>query len=300
MSIAEVANAMPKKFFTRSNVKAIRMEGEGESQKFLERKIPAGSVLEILGTFTAKWKTVAESGLLKKVTKEWELQQVTYLKCQTDDKCEILVPLNHRGKFNAIYEKGHLTQNSVYSMKDILSDLSLPVKARLLFGKAPVVPCIFTGMLIIRNSQAVDSIVGCTILNTRNVLFEISLSSPVKVKYVANDQPFSEMSTYKDAQKLCRKYAKVFSNMIKLAPDMDTGQKVILHVPTDPSLKKHMDESLQALDLITDISLSGEPRDMLLDSDTGSMDSGDQVVIPPSGGSTEVMEYKGRESHTFV
>ncbi|KAK0069464.1 GRB2-associated and regulator of MAPK protein [Biomphalaria pfeifferi] len=47
LSIAEIAKVMPKKFFTRSNVKAIRMEGEGESQKFLERKIPAGSVLEV-------------------------------------------------------------------------------------------------------------------------------------------------------------------------------------------------------------------------------------------------------------
>ncbi|KAK6990116.1 hypothetical protein BgiMline_013391 [Biomphalaria glabrata] len=53
LSIAEIAKVMPQKFFTRSNVKAIRMEGEGESQKFLERKIPAGSVLDVKATIAS-------------------------------------------------------------------------------------------------------------------------------------------------------------------------------------------------------------------------------------------------------
>ncbi|CAL1539611.1 unnamed protein product [Lymnaea stagnalis] len=300
MSVADVAKAMPQKFFTRSNVKGIRTEGEGEHQKFLERKIPAGSVLETRGTFTAKWKTVAETGLLKKKTKEWEFQEVTYLKCLDRDQTEILVPLKHKGKFNAIYEKGHLTQNAVYNVKDILSDLSLPIKVRLLFGKAPVVPCIFTGMLVIRDAATDDSVVGSTVLNTRNVLFEIPLSAPVKVKYVSKDDHFKDMSTYKDAQKLCKKYANVFSTMIKLAPDLDTDQKVIMHVPTDSSLMHQVDECLRALDLITDISFAGEPKDYLLDSDAGSVASEDTLVVPPSGAVTEVTEFQSRESQTFV
>ena len=53
------------------------------------------------------------------------------------------------GKFNAIYKRGQISQNAVYTMKDVISDLSLPVKVRLLFGKAPVVPCIFTGEYIV-------------------------------------------------------------------------------------------------------------------------------------------------------
>ena len=51
-----------------------------------------------------------------------------YLKCIDKDEMEILIPLSHRGKFNAIYEKGKLNQHSVYSMKDILNDLKLPIK----------------------------------------------------------------------------------------------------------------------------------------------------------------------------
>lgn len=49
LSIEEVAKAFPKKFFTRSNLKGIRIEGEGDQQKYLERRIRAGSVLETKG-----------------------------------------------------------------------------------------------------------------------------------------------------------------------------------------------------------------------------------------------------------
>lgn len=53
---------------------------------------------------------------------------VQYLKCVDGDQKEMLIPLSHGGKFNAIYEKGKLNKHSVYSMKDILSDLKLPIK----------------------------------------------------------------------------------------------------------------------------------------------------------------------------
>jgi hypothetical protein len=43
-------------------------------------------------------------------------------------------------------------------MKDILSDLTLPVKVRLIYGKPPVVPCIFTGMLVIKESKTEEVI----------------------------------------------------------------------------------------------------------------------------------------------
>ncbi|XP_059149366.1 uncharacterized protein LOC131936411 [Physella acuta] len=300
MSIADVAKAMPKKFFTRSNVKGIRVEGEGEAQKYLERKVPAGSVLQTTGLFTATWKTVAQTGLLKKKTKEWETQEVTYLKCVDLDGVELMIPLTHKGKFNAIYEKGQVNLNAVYSVKDVLSDLTLPIKVRLLFGKAPVVPCIFTGMLVIRTATIDESLVGSTIINTRNVLFELPVTSPVQVKYLSNDEPLRDMKTYTDAQKLCKKYSQVYSTMIKLAPDLDTDQKVIMHVPSDPEYMRQVDESLRALDLITDISLTGEPRDYLLDSDAESLASDDKIVIPPRDATTEFTAYKSRESTTFV
>ncbi|CAG5117555.1 unnamed protein product [Candidula unifasciata] len=301
LSIEEVAKALPKKFFTRSNLKGIRIEGEGDQQKYLERRIRAGSVLETKGTFTAKWKTRAETGLFKKKTTEWEFQEMTYLKCMDHDLQEILIPITHKGKFSAIYERGRLNQNAVYSMKDILSDLGLPIKVRLLFGKAPVVPCIFTGMLVIRSSAIDEAVVGSTIINKRNVLFEVPTKAPVKVKYLSKDDQFAETTTYKDAQKLCRKYARLFSSMIKLSPDLDTDQKTIMHVPTDPSVMRQVDEALRALDLITDISFTGEPKDQFLDSsDSGSINSDDQIIMPKGGTLEDLEEFKGRESQTHV
>ncbi|RUS83351.1 hypothetical protein EGW08_008898 [Elysia chlorotica] len=303
-SIDAVAQAMPASFFTRSNLKGIRVEGEDDHQKYLERKIAAGSVLKTNGTFKAKWKTRAQTGLFKKKTKEWDMEEVTYLKCIDHDSLEILVPITHKGKFNAIYEKGKLTPNAVYSMKNILDDLSLPVMVRLLFGKAPVVPCIFTGTLILRETAVDDAIIGSSILNQRNVLFEIPLNAPVKVKYTSSDEHFAETDSYRDAKKLCRKYSDLFSTMIKLSAQADSSQKVIQHVPTDPSLMRDVDEALRALDLITDISLTSEPKDHLLDpSDSSSQGSYDQQNPIPKEAVLEAQrdsDYKSREFQTHV
>ncbi|XP_005112654.1 uncharacterized protein LOC101855311 [Aplysia californica] len=301
-TIEEVAKTMPSRFFSRSHITAIRIEGEGDSQKYLERRVRAGSVLETKGLFTAKWKTQAVTGMLRKKTTEWLLQEVTYLKCLDKEEVEILVPLSHRGKFNAIYKRGQISQNAVYSMKDVLSDLTLPVKVRLLYGKAPVVPCIFTGMMILRDAKIGESVVGSTILNSRNVLFELPLGAPIKIRLATNDEALQEMTSYKDGQKLCRKYAHMYGSMIKLSPDLDTNQKTIMHVPTDPSLLEQADEALRALDLITDISLTGEPEDHLLDSasDSASTGSAEPSVVPKGGTLAELSEYRSRESQTHV
>lgn len=122
-----------------------------------------------------------------------------------------------------------------------------------------------------------------------------------QVKYISNDKQFAEMTTYRDAQKLCRRYAQLFSSMIKLSPELDTDQKVIMHVPTDPSVMRQVDEALRALDLVTDISFTGEPKDHMLDSsDSGSINSDDQILMPKGGTLEDLEEFKGRESQTHV
>ncbi|XP_041358044.1 uncharacterized protein LOC121374958 [Gigantopelta aegis] len=300
-SIAQVAEAMPRKFFTRSNLKAIRVaKDENGEQKFLERKISSGTVLSVDGLFAAKWRTSAQTGVFKKKSQEWVTTEVKYLKCLDSDQKEVLLPLSHSGKFNAIYERGHLNQNSVYRMKDIVCDLKLPIKARLLYGKAPVVPCIFTGMLMIRSMKEDDCVVGSTVLNKRNVLFEVPVDTPCSVQLAARPEEFTDLSSYKDAQKLCKKYALSYSSMIKLSPDLDTDQKTIQHIPADPAIMRKVDDALKALDLITDISLTDESQDYFMESETDSAQSDDLFPMPLQGSLFELKEFRSRESHTHV
>lgn len=296
-SIEEVAKVMPRKFFTRSNLKAIRIDkGEDDEPKYLERKVKAGSFLRTDSVFTAKWKTSATTGVFKKKKTEWVTQEVKYLKCIDKDEKDILVPLSHRGKFNAIYEKGKLNQHSVYSMKDILSDLKLPVKVRLLFGKAPVVPCIFTGMLCIKEVHEDDVIIASTILNRRNVLLDLPVTSPVRVQLATREEDFTPLKSFEDAQKLCQKYAHMYSTLIKLSPKQDTDHKTFMYVPADPALSREENEALRALDLITDISLTDdEPVDIFMnESETDSVSVGsfrsDDAPVMPSGTIVELTQ----------
>ncbi|KAK3089446.1 hypothetical protein FSP39_003687, partial [Pinctada imbricata] len=150
-TIAEISNIKPRKFFTRTPINGIRIvEDESGQRTFKERIINAGSVLRVNGDFSAKWKTTAETGVHKKKTKEWTTVEIKYLKCMGLDEKEVLLPFSARGKFNVVYEKGSNAVQSVFRLKDLVSDFDLPLKVRLVYGKAPVVPCIFTGMLVLK------------------------------------------------------------------------------------------------------------------------------------------------------
>ena len=124
------------------------------------------------------------------------------------------------------------------------------------------------------------------------------------MKYTSNDEHFAETEGYKDAKKLTRKYSNLFSMMIRLSPEHDTSQKVLQHIPSDPSVMRGSGEALRVLDLITDISLNSEPKDHLLDpSDSSSQGSYDQQNPIPKGvilmGQSD-SDYRSRESQTHV
>ena len=132
------------------------------------------------------------------------------------------------------------------------------------------------------------------------------------MQLVSNDEALQGMKSYADGKKLCEKYSSLYSSMIKLSPELDTGQKVIMHMPSTPSAKGRVDNALQDLDLITDIGLGNDIVDHLLDPDSDSTKSGDSrskntssktrgdTMIPKGGTLCEIKEHQSRDSQTFV
>ena len=299
-TIGQLAESGGRKFFTRTNIMAIRIEEDvneepeattepetttependkNEKQSFKERKIRAGSILTIKGSFAARWQTTAKTGLIKRKNKEYTTVEVQYLKCvDSADEKEVLIPWTTRGRFSFVYESGVRDVRTVYRMKDILSALHLPLKVRMIYGKAPVVPCIFTGMLVLKSQIKEDRIIASTILNKRNVLFEMPVNSECEVRTAADSEQYENMRSFIDANKLCKKYAFSYGSLIKLSPEIDTDQQMYQHIPTEK--RKTRDESLKTLDLITNISMTDdEPRDYFMESsDTDSVQSAE--VLP--------------------
>ena len=297
-AVSELSSIMPRKFFTRTLIKGIRIvDDEDGKQTYKERIIKAGTVLRVSGNFSAKWRTCAETGVHKKKKEEWTTVEIKYLKCLDIDEQEVLLPCSARGKFNIIYEKGATDSRCIFRLKDIISDFDLPLKVRLIYGKAPVVPCIFTGMLALKDCALEDTIIGSTTMNKRNVLFEIPADSPCTVQTAENEDEYADLKTYIDAKHLCVKYALSYSTMIKLSPDLDTNQQLIQHIPTAKSKNRH--SSLKTLDLITNISLTDdEPTDVFMESsDTDSIQSNEQASALPPGTMMELKEIK-RQSTT--
>lgn len=307
-TIGQLAEAGGRKFFTRTNILAIRIDDDvpeepeatlestsdrNEKQSFKERKIRAGSILTIKGSFAARWQTTAQTGLLKRKNKEYTTVEIQYLKCiDTADEKEVLIPWNTRGRFSLVYESGLRDARTVYRMKDILSSLQLPLKVRMIYGKAPVVPCIYTGMLAIKSQVNEDTIIASTILNKRNVLFEIPVNTRCQVWTSSDSEQFENMRTYIDANKLCKKYALSYASLIKLSPELDTNQQMIQHIPTEK--RKTRDESLKTLDLITNISLTDdEPHDYFMESsDTDSVQSAEAALPLGMGQMMELREIE--------
>ena len=301
-SIGQVAEAGARKFFTRTNIRALVINAQPDENEnttddkqagvtpekgskdvrpkegYSERKIPPGSVLVVKGSFAARWRT-SQAALFKKKSKEYTTVDIPYLKCVDLDGTEVLVPFSSKGRYSIVYEKGLTDVRAVYRMKDILSDLQTPAIVRMIFGKAPVVPCIFTGMLALKSKTTEDSFIASTVLNKRNVLFEIPMRTSCDVFNAINTEQYENLRTYIDASLLCKKYALKFGQLIKLAPELDTNQSMIQHVPTER--QKSRDESLKTLDLIANFSLTDdEPRDYFMEgSDSDSIQSADAAPV---------------------
>lgn len=293
-TIEKVSKVMPQKLFTRTNITGIRVgnSDDGE-QTYFQRKISAGSVLKVHSTFSAKWRTCFETGFRKKKQKEWVTQEIQYLKCSDSDEKEVLIPFTSKGKFHPVYQAGSTNGKCVFRMKDILSDLPLPVKVRLIYGKPPVVPCIFTGMLVIKESKTEEVILSSTITFKRHALFELPVSSNCKVFKVKSEDVFENMKSYKDAKRLCEKYSDSFSSLIKLSPELDTNQQMVQHIPTETSKQRH--ESLKTLDLITNISLTDdEPSTQFMESSTDCDTESEQFLA--MGTLIELKELSNRSS----
>ena len=267
---------MPRKIFNRTPLTGIRiLEGEDGEQAFKERKIPAGSILVVDSVQSAKWTTCAERekgiGVRKKKVEEWTTIEISYLKCTDAEQTEVLLPFSSKGRFSSVYEKDINNDRSIYRLKNLISDFDMPIIVRLVYGKAPVVPCIFTGMIALRETVSADLIVASTVMNKRNVLIEIPVSLPVLAQFPKSEEQFSEINTFQDAKKLCDKYAVSFSSLIKLSPDMDTHH---MKVQYNPQKSKTKESGLKTLDMVTNISLGGEePSDRFMESDTDSISS---------------------------
>ncbi|XP_071148589.1 uncharacterized protein [Mytilus edulis] len=292
-SIEEVSKIMPVKFFTRTNVSGICVNNSDDNkQTYLQRKIPAGTVLKVDSTFKAKWRTCAEIGVLKKKQKEWITREIQYLKCIDNKEQEILIPFTAKGKFHPVYQKGSSDSKCVFRMKDILTDLTLPVKVRIIYGKPPVVPCIFTGMMVIKRRITEDVFVGSTITFKRHALFELPVSDDVKICTTKSEEQFIDMKSYKDAIQLCTKYSDSYSSLIKISPKLDTDHQMIQHIPTEKTKQRH--ESLKTLDLLTNISLTDdEPSTQFMESSRDDTESEQSLTL---GTLVELKELSNRRS----
>ena len=172
--------------------------------------------------------------------------------CRDDADREILLPFEQKGIFYQISERCGKPNHNVMQISDIVARNIPPRIIKLVFGRFPVTPCSFTGLMKVDTARLESSIIASTIINTRNILIEIPLTANMRFKIVKLTDELKTNQCYKNAMNLCHERATTYMRNIKVCYNFS----------------HKADENLQMIKKESDMDLisSDEGNDELLSS----------------------------------
>ena len=150
----------------------------------------------------------------KKLVKKEE----KFLLCTDEKDREVYLPVESRGTFYMLTTEGHGTPKiPIMRMPDICTRFRFPCVVKLLFGRVPSTPCSFTGTLLLQDSQMESSVIGCTMLNLRNILLDLPIDSDLRFFMARNTAELLSSKCYKNASALCQDKATTYMRNMKVA-----------------------------------------------------------------------------------
>ncbi|XP_071117578.1 uncharacterized protein [Haliotis cracherodii] len=180
-----------------------------------QRVLYPGDVLRMGNLYVATSK-VKKSIFSKSVTLEER-----FLLCTDLTDREVMLPINATGVFYILKHK--TTQKpTIMQVKDIIAKAQLPCKVKLVFGRIPPTPCIFTGVLNLNEFHLETSAIVSSVFNLRNILLEIPTTIPLMFRVAKSDTSLLNSSGYTRAMGLCQNNAEMYMRNIKAAQGLPT------------------------------------------------------------------------------
>ena len=254
-TVEELANSNTDKFLIggTKSIHGLHVFQRSESQlNHQQRQFTPGDILIRDKVFFGETKK--RSRLFRKPKYITE----KFLMCRDDADREILLPFEQKGIFYQISEKCGKPNHNVMQMSDIVARNIPPRIIKLVFGRFPVTPCMFTGLMKVDTSRLESSIIASTIINTKNILIEIPLTANMQFRIVKLTDELKNNACYKNAMNLCMERATTYMRNIKVCYNFS-------HV-TDENLqliKKESDMELISSDeheAMDDLLSSGEMK----------------------------------------
>lgn len=139
-----------------------------------------------------------------------------FLMCRDECDREILLPFEQTGIFYQVSHKSGKPNRQVMQMSDIVARKLTPRIIKLVFGRFPVTPCSFTGIMKAESSKIEASIIASSLINTKNILMEIPVSSAMSFRVAVMNNDLRTNACYRNAMSICAERAISYMRNIKV------------------------------------------------------------------------------------
>lgn len=139
-----------------------------------------------------------------------------FLMCRDECDREILLPFEQTGIFYQVSHKCGKPNRQVMQMSDIVARKLTPRIIKLVFGRFPLTPCSFTGIMKAESSKIEASIIASTLINTKNMLMEIPVSSAMPFRVAVMNNDLRTNACYRNAMSICAERAISYMRNIKM------------------------------------------------------------------------------------
>ncbi|XP_076441200.1 uncharacterized protein LOC143280443 [Babylonia areolata] len=148
-----------------------------------------------------------------------------FLLCTDHNDRDLYLRVESRGTFYMVTTEGSGTPKiPILRLKDICTHYRFPCVVKLLFGRVPSTPCSFTGTLVLHTSQIESSVIGCTLLNIRNILLDLPVDSDLRFFTARNTSELLSSRAYLSAKGLCQDKATTYMRNMKVAYYVNTEE----------------------------------------------------------------------------
>ncbi|KAK3610168.1 hypothetical protein CHS0354_038800 [Potamilus streckersoni] len=142
-----------------------------------------------------------------------------FLLCMDESDREVLLPFAQKGIFYEISSSTGRTNRPVMQMSDIVAKNIPPRIVKLVFGRFPVTPCSFTGLMSLEQAYTEHSLVASTIKNVKNILLEIPVTAGLYFRVAKRDEKLINSEAFKNAMTHCCEKASTYMRNIKVCYD---------------------------------------------------------------------------------
>lgn len=204
------------------DVNALQVYKEGDLPQ--PRVLYPGDVLSVGNVHVTTTKAK------KKMFKKSVSREEKFLRCTDYADREVLLPFEATGMFYALKQK-RKTEIPIMHIKDIITDIKLPCIVKLVYGRFPITPCIFTGMLKLEECHKDPSVIVSSVFNLKNILLEIPVTIPLMFRVAITDKSLIASKGYNNALRQCQDEMETYMRNIKVSQGQTTGAQAQVKSP---------------------------------------------------------------------